>query len=346
MFASLCGSQKTTPAPRRPPGRLGLLATEYHASTTPSGCWERHGFPAVPGTAGVRRSGGHGGGETPGLIPNPVVKPSSADGTARETVWESRTPPEQQPPERARPREGFVFAGGRALFVFPEPSLVLLRVLPRGAFFRDRALLPPLFFGVFPRPLRSLSRAVVSAWFPAPFPRLRCLREDAGDRPGRSPPPGGSVPQSFPGPFSRPFVPRLRSSRRASRRRPTPLLWPRSTGACPDHGTRPPVRLIGFPGGTTLRGPPSRTFPWSFPCLRVFAWGPATGWAVRRRRRGCGRIAWVGGCRRLHCRYERKAEDFLFIAIAFALVCYCRLAKWDELYGGGWRLDGGSGGGG
>ena len=38
-------------------------------------------------------SGGYGGGETPLPIPNRAVKPSSADGTARETVWESRSPP-------------------------------------------------------------------------------------------------------------------------------------------------------------------------------------------------------------------------------------------------------------
>ena len=33
------------------------------------------------------------GGATPVPIPNTVVKPSSADGTARETVWESRSTP-------------------------------------------------------------------------------------------------------------------------------------------------------------------------------------------------------------------------------------------------------------
>ena len=31
--------------------------------------------------------------ETPGSIPNPEAKPLSADGTALETGWESRTPP-------------------------------------------------------------------------------------------------------------------------------------------------------------------------------------------------------------------------------------------------------------
>ena len=37
--------------------------------------------------------GGDGGGVTPLPIPNREVKPSSADGTARETGWESRSPP-------------------------------------------------------------------------------------------------------------------------------------------------------------------------------------------------------------------------------------------------------------
>ena len=37
--------------------------------------------------------GGHRGGETPVPISNTVVKPSSADGTARVTVWESRSLP-------------------------------------------------------------------------------------------------------------------------------------------------------------------------------------------------------------------------------------------------------------
>src|SRR5207302_6313088 len=41
----------------------------------------------------VSRFGGYSGGETPGPIPNPEVKPSSADGTALETGWESRSSP-------------------------------------------------------------------------------------------------------------------------------------------------------------------------------------------------------------------------------------------------------------
>ena len=38
--------------------------------------------------------GGHSVRETPGPIPNPEVKPDSADGTATERLWESRTPPD------------------------------------------------------------------------------------------------------------------------------------------------------------------------------------------------------------------------------------------------------------
>ena len=37
--------------------------------------------------------GDHSGGVPPVPIPNSEVKPSCADGTARETVWESRSSP-------------------------------------------------------------------------------------------------------------------------------------------------------------------------------------------------------------------------------------------------------------
>ncbi len=39
-------------------------------------------------------------------------------------------------------------------------------------------------------------------------------------------------------------------------------------------------------------------------------------------------MAWLAGCRRLHRRYERKADHFLaFTSIACTLTCYRRLAK-------------------
>ena len=48
------------------------------------------------GTRSERRpvSGGYTGGATPVPISNTEVKPSRVDGTAGETLWESRTPPE------------------------------------------------------------------------------------------------------------------------------------------------------------------------------------------------------------------------------------------------------------
>ncbi len=39
-------------------------------------------------------------------------------------------------------------------------------------------------------------------------------------------------------------------------------------------------------------------------------------------------MAWLAGCRRLHRRYERKADHFLaFPGIACTLICYRRLTK-------------------
>ena len=49
--------------------------------------------------------------ETPGPIPNPEVKPHSVDGTARVTLWESRTMPDLNYKKGAYSNVG-------ALFVF------------------------------------------------------------------------------------------------------------------------------------------------------------------------------------------------------------------------------------
>src|SRR3954451_20158037 len=53
--------------------------------------------------------GGYSGRETPGYIPNPEVKPSSADGTAPGTVWESRTPPDNLCPTEEATPPGWLF---------------------------------------------------------------------------------------------------------------------------------------------------------------------------------------------------------------------------------------------
>ncbi|GAA3500548.1 hypothetical protein GCM10019016_076540 [Streptomyces prasinosporus] len=47
-------------------------------------------------------------------------------------------------------------------------------------------------------------------------------------------------------------------------------------------------------------------------------------WVVERT------VSWLAGCRRLHRRYEHKAEHFLaFVGIAAALICHRRLGRMD-----------------
>src|SRR4051795_12153719 len=115
---SLTGSNRVRPPPDqrvdRPeveaPQGVQLTGTNrprtYHTHTTPDGvprplCGSEpthqpnphpRGCPAS--LSGSQRYGGHGERETPGHIPNPEAKPLSADGTALETGWESRTPPD------------------------------------------------------------------------------------------------------------------------------------------------------------------------------------------------------------------------------------------------------------
>ena len=67
-------SEPTTHPPLKPRGATGLISFTQ----------ENNGSP---------RYGGHSGRETPGPIPNPEVKPASANGTAPDRMWESRTPP-------------------------------------------------------------------------------------------------------------------------------------------------------------------------------------------------------------------------------------------------------------
>src|SRR5437660_3423964 len=72
---------------------------------------------------GSQRYGGHGERETPGLIPNPEAKPLSADGTAPETGWESRTPPDNHSQEGPQPPgRGPSCMPGSILLLEPEKT--------------------------------------------------------------------------------------------------------------------------------------------------------------------------------------------------------------------------------
>ena len=69
-------------------------------------------------------SGGHSVGVTPDPFPNSVVKPHSADGTARGTVWESRTLPDYFcPASHKLGLRGFFFAWSRWIPVFQHHHL-------------------------------------------------------------------------------------------------------------------------------------------------------------------------------------------------------------------------------
>ena len=50
--------------------------------------------------------GGHSTGETPSTIPNLEAKPGSADGTATDRLWESRTPPQHNKTRGTAPPHG------------------------------------------------------------------------------------------------------------------------------------------------------------------------------------------------------------------------------------------------
>src|SRR5215207_11314911 len=72
------------PTPNNPVPRVHPQLDTRHNSTHTASTKDRHGYQSY---------GGHSDRETPGPIPNPEVKPASADGTAPERWWESRTPP-------------------------------------------------------------------------------------------------------------------------------------------------------------------------------------------------------------------------------------------------------------
>src|SRR3954453_20261362 len=69
---------------------------------------------------GSPRYGGHSGRETPGTIPNPEVKPASANGTAPERMWESRTPPNNNSPDGGHHTMAPIASVGRVLRARPE----------------------------------------------------------------------------------------------------------------------------------------------------------------------------------------------------------------------------------
>ena len=81
------GHVKRPSAPDRSQG------TPSSSAVRPPGRPERRPAPKQPAPQRPPGAGGHGGRGTPGPIPNPEVKPASAEGTAGATLWETRAPP-------------------------------------------------------------------------------------------------------------------------------------------------------------------------------------------------------------------------------------------------------------
>ncbi|MER7828101.1 transposase [Streptomyces sp. NPDC096097] len=90
---------------------------------------------------------------------------------------------------------------------------------------------------------------------------------------------------------------------------------------CGESGSRPQNRRPPPADGTDLRhhpGQPHRGHRQPGP-VRPPLPRPRHRWVVERT------VSWLAGCRRLHRRYERKAEHFLgFVGIAATLICHCR----------------------
>ena len=82
-WPTLHETTKTQPTKR-------LLATTIQITLNPH---PQHGGSGTTQTSD-HICGGHSSGETPGNIPNPEAKPTNANGTAPDRVWESRTPPQ------------------------------------------------------------------------------------------------------------------------------------------------------------------------------------------------------------------------------------------------------------
>lgn len=95
--------------------------------------WWDNGHLGDPHTSQVSR--GLSGGDTPGHIPNPEVKPSCADGTAGVTLWESRSSPDLCPQHESA--GGFFIGSVRALISAAEADDLGTGHLERAVLIRE-----------------------------------------------------------------------------------------------------------------------------------------------------------------------------------------------------------------
>lgn len=77
-----------------------------HAATTMHTTINPHPTTRWGSVLNTKSCGGHSTGETPSTIPNLEAKPGSANGTATDRLWESRTPPQHNKTRGTAPPHG------------------------------------------------------------------------------------------------------------------------------------------------------------------------------------------------------------------------------------------------
>ena len=124
-----------------PPLPTVLKAFPSSSAVRPPGRPERRPAPTQPAPQRPPGAGGHGGRGTPGPIPNPEVKPASAEGTAGATRWETWAPPAPGARCAGKGRGGAEEAPGGG---GPERAPFSFAVLVFPAFVRRRKAAGPL----------------------------------------------------------------------------------------------------------------------------------------------------------------------------------------------------------
>ena len=126
------------------------------SAVRPPGRPERRPALSLPAPQRPPGAGGPGGRGTPGPMPNPEVKPASAEGTAGATLWETRAPPAPGARCAGRGRGGANGAPGRG---DPRGSPLSFAGAPR-VFAKKKGRRPPRGRAAFSRsgPLARASR--------------------------------------------------------------------------------------------------------------------------------------------------------------------------------------------
>src|SRR3954452_504664 len=118
-----------TPTTRTTPHQKRVHHPESEPTNPPPTKRGPQGYTCSQQNNGSPRYGGKSGQKTPGPIPNPEVKPASANGTAPDRMWESRTPPNNLSGEGVTPVVAPSLHFRHSAFLRVIPASVTARVL-------------------------------------------------------------------------------------------------------------------------------------------------------------------------------------------------------------------------